>query len=201
VGEMIALLAKELGVPLSGALGEALYVAIVTDTGYFSYGNTRPETLRISAEILEQGLDVEKVNNRLQNQWTLNRLKLWSEVMGDAKLYHDGEVATVSIPAEALQRTGASVFDTDGLVNFVRRIKSVRVAISLREEGNNRTKFSLRSNGSLNVQRVAKEFGGGGHRNASGGSLNKPLDKAEKLLVKAVEQALEAAETDEPGEL
>jgi phosphoesterase RecJ-like protein len=192
VGEMIAELARELKIPLKGGLGESVYLAVVSDTGSFSYGNTRPETFRLAAEIIEQGLDLERFNHQYQNQWSFNRLQLWSAILGDTELHDGGRIGLIKITDDVLERTGTTVYDTDNLVNFVRKVKSVQVAVSLREENNGRTKFSLRSNGNVNVQELAAQFGGGGHRNASGGSIQAPMDKSARIIVEAARRALEA---------
>jgi len=190
VGEMEALIAKDLGIPLAGDLGEAVYLAIVTDTGYFSYGNTRPQTFLLAAEIIGLGLDQETFNARLKNHWSLNRLKLLSAVLGGAGLHLQGRVGVVSIPAALLEETGTTLEDCEGLVNYVLRVAGVKIAVSLREEGPAATKFSLRSSGGVNVQQIAAEFGGGGHRNAAGGSVNMDIIKAEKAIVRAAGEFL-----------
>ena len=78
VGAMVAKLARELGAPLTGGLAEAVYLAVVTDTGHFTYGNTTPEVLELTAELLRGGLDLEGVNARVNNQWSPRRLELWA---------------------------------------------------------------------------------------------------------------------------
>ncbi len=189
-GEMVAALAGELGLPLTGGLGQCLYVAMVTDTGDFTYGSTRPETLELAARILRAGLDVGATNARLKNQWTHARIRLWSEVMAGMRLFFDGAAGVIRISKDIMGRTGTSVEDCDGLVNWVLRVRGTRVAVALRELPDGRVKFSLRSTGGDDVQKVAASFGGGGHKNASGGSLPGPLDAAEHPLVAAVGHSL-----------
>jgi phosphoesterase RecJ-like protein len=183
VGEMVAGLARDLGVPLSGPLGEAVYLALVTDTGFFSYGQTTPAVFELAAEILRQGLDPAPLNDKIVNSWTPGRLKLWSRALSCARYFHDGQVGVVRLPEELLKATGTTAQDTDGVVNFVRRVKTVKVAVSLRESGPGLVKFSLRSHGNVNVQAIAAELGGGGHKNAAGGTVEGGLDHAEKIVV------------------
>jgi phosphoesterase RecJ-like protein len=192
VGEMIAVLAEDLGVPMSGGLGESVYLAVVSDTGDFAYSNTSPGTLRLAAEILEQGLDIERFNNNYQNQWSFNRIRLLAEALNSAEFHLDGRVGLIKISKDMLDRTGTTVHDTDNIVNYVRRVKTVQVAVALRQELNGRTKFSLRSSGEVNVQQIAVQFGGGGHKNASGGSVNAPLSESASIIVKTIKGALEA---------
>jgi phosphoesterase RecJ-like protein len=184
VGEMTALMARDQGVALSGPLGEAVYLAVVSDTGYFSYGNTSPATLELAAEIVRLGLEPGAFGVKYLNQFTMNRLKLWSEVLGQAQLFCGGRIGVLRIPAELLERTGTTVSDCDGLVNWVRRVRGVDVAMILREDGPGRIKFSLRSVGMANVQELAAQFGGGGHRNASGGSIEGDMDQAQEALLR-----------------
>lgn len=185
VGEMIARLAIDLGVPLSGPIGEAVYTAIITDTGYFSFGNTRPETLELSAEILRQGLEPATFNAKLQNQWSLGRLKLWSRVFETATLHFCDRVGLIRITAAMFDETGTGSEDTDGVVNYIRRIKGVQAAVCLREDGPETTKVSLRSSGDVNIQVIAAELGGGGHKNASGCVIHAPMDEAEAVVLEA----------------
>jgi phosphoesterase RecJ-like protein len=191
VGGMIARLAEALGVPLTGPLAECVYLAVATDTGFFTYGNTTPESLELAARMLRDGLDIALMNERITKQWSENRMKLWTEAMGAMELFLDKQVCATVITKEMFERTGTSNADTENLINFLRRLKTVRVAAILREEGPDFYKFSLRSFGDDNVQQVAATFGGGGHKNAAGGSIQAPLAEAKAWLVRAVAEQLE----------
>jgi phosphoesterase RecJ-like protein len=190
VGEMVANLAQDLDVPLSDGLGEGIYLALVTDTGYFSYGNTSPDTMMLAADILREGLDPEFFNARFLNQWSLGRMQLWSRVFGAASVHLDGTIGTIRITEAMLEETGTSSEDTDGLVNYVRRIKGVKAAISLREDGPTQTKISFRSSGLVNVQAIASTLGGGGHKNAAGALIKAPIDEAERIVLDATRDYL-----------
>jgi len=189
-GEMIADIARELGIPLTGGLAQAIYLSLVTDTGYFSYSNTGPRSLEMAAELLRLGLDTAALNANIQNQWSLARIHLWSESLGRAKLYCNGQLGLIKILGADLVRTGTTVEDCEGLINFVARVRGVRVAVSLREQPG-MVKFSLRSNGTFNVQAIAAQFGGGGHRNAAGGHVPGGVEHAETVLVAACAKHLE----------
>jgi phosphoesterase RecJ-like protein len=191
VGEMIGFLAQDLGVPLQGPLGEALYLAMVTDTGSFSYGNTRPETLCLAARIIEQGLDLDSFNARMLRQWTLDKVHLHGLAMQQATVHAQGRIGVIRASSEMLEKTGTLPEDCEGLVNYIRQVHGVVIAVSLREE-NGMVKFSLRSWGEVDVRAIASRFDGGGHKNAAGGSIKGSLDKAERLLVEdAMTHALE----------
>lgn len=194
VGEIIGYLALSLNIPLRGHLGEAIYLAMVTDTGSFSYECTGPETLELTAEIVRQGLNPGLFNARLQNQWRVNRLRLMGEVFRRAKLFSEGSIGVLSISEELRRQTNATIEDCDDLVDYIRRIKGVKVAVSLREDEPKKIKFSLRSFGDTDVEAMASSVGGGGHKNASGGELPCSLEEAETFLVRLIDQHLILAE-------
>lgn len=193
VGEMVGLLARDLGVSLSESLGEALYLALVTDTGYFSYSNTSPQTLHLAADILSAGLDLDRFNAKLQRQWTLSKVHLHGAAMQQASLAAAGQVGVIRVDQNMLHQTGATLEDCEGLVNYLRQVRGVIVSLSLRQEEPRTIKFSLRSWGEVDVQAIALEFGGGGHINAAGGSLESTLSDAENRLIAAIVRHLPRA--------
>jgi bifunctional oligoribonuclease and PAP phosphatase NrnA len=192
VGEMIAELAVGFGLPLKGALAQALYLAIVTDTGFFTFGNTTPRALELVGEMYRSGLNPGLLNATIQNQWTINRLHLQGRVLEKAMLFLDGRVGLASIPSSLYDETGSTKEDTEGLVNALGRIKGVQVAALLRENGDGGVRFSLRSVGPTDVQRIARRFSGGGHRNAAGGTIDGDLEHARESLLAAIEESLES---------
>jgi phosphoesterase RecJ-like protein len=192
-GEMVALLAKDLDVPLAGPIAQALYTALATDTGFFSFGGTTALCMEIGAELIRNGLDVGATGALIKNQWTMNRLRLWSEVLGQIRLRHDGQVGVIRVSQTMLQRTATGPEDCEGLINNALRVRGVAAAILARELPEGGVKFSLRSVGAVDIQAVAASFGGGGHKNASGGTLALALEDAEEALVAGVATAVEAA--------
>nr|WP_321514529.1 bifunctional oligoribonuclease/PAP phosphatase NrnA [uncultured Pseudodesulfovibrio sp.] len=190
VGSMVARLAQELNVPLTGALAENIYLAVATDTGFFTYGSTTPESLELAADMLRNGLDIARMNMDITKQWSENRMKLWTEAMNSVELTDDKLVATTVITKDMFAQTGTTSADTENIINFLRRLKSVRVAAVFREEDVDTYKFSLRSHGDDNVQEVAAQFGGGGHKNASGGTITAPLAQAKDMLISAIGESL-----------
>ena len=190
VGEMVGILSRKLGVPMVGLLGEYVYLALISDTGDFCFNNTRPETLEMAAEILRLGLLPGPFHEQKQSTGTLSQLQMRGTVLQQASLHADGRVTLISFSRELFERTGTGPEDTEGLVNTVLYVRGVQVAVSLREEDHG-IKFSLRSKGSTNVQAVAASFGGGGHRNAAGGTLEMSMDEAKKVMIRAVTEELE----------
>lgn len=190
VGTMVARLAEELGVPLTGSLAECIYLAVSTDTGFFTYGSTTPESLELAAAMLRDGLDIARMNMLITKQWSEERMRLWTEAMSKVELSLDGTMATTVITQEMFDRTGTTSADTENIINFVRRLKTVRVAAIFREEGPDTYKFSLRSYGEDNVQAIAATFGGGGHKNAAGGTIKAPIEEARAMLTQAIAEQL-----------
>lgn len=190
-GEMVGMLARELNVPLAGLLGEYVYLSLISDTGDFCFSNTRPETLEMAAEILRLGLLPGPFHEQRQSTGTINQLRMRGTVTQQATLHSQGRISLISFTRELFRQTGTGPEDTEGLVNRVLYLRGVQAAIATREEDNGSIKFSLRSKGDVNVQAVAARFGGGGHRNAAGGTLDMSVDEAGRTLVDAV-----AAELD-----
>ena len=196
VGEMIALLAQDLGMELNGDMAKSLYLAMVTDTGSFSYSNTGAETFSIASEIIKGGLDLDSFNSHLYQQWSLNKVHLHGLAMKHANLYCQDRVGLIKIPAELMQQTGTNPEDCEGVVNYVRSIKGVKVAISLREDSENKIKMSLRSWGEVDVNAIAHSLGGGGHHNAAGGTFYMSMQEAEELVLEKIEQHLDSGPED-----
>jgi bifunctional oligoribonuclease and PAP phosphatase NrnA len=200
VGEIIGYLAKDLGIVPSGPLGEAIYLAMVTDTGSFTYENTGPGALELAAEIVRQGLNLGEFNTRLQNQWRISRIRLMGEVLRTAKLFSNGQIGLVAISKAIRDKHQASIEDCDDLVDLIRRVKGVRIAASLREDEDRKIKFSLRSSGETDVESIASSVGGGGHKNASGGEFHTTLDVAESKLIRMIQRSLVLADKNPSSE-
>jgi phosphoesterase RecJ-like protein len=196
VGEMIALLARDLDIAPAGALGEALYLALVTDSGFFSYSNTTGETLRIAADILDQGLDLDCFNANLLRQWSPGTIKLHGLALQNAFLAINGRVGVVAIDEDMVDRTGATWEDSDNLVDYMRRVQGVQVSLCLKEKEQGRTKMSLRSWGEVDVRAIAVSLGGGGHANAAGGLLNAGLQEALDRILEQIARHMGESRTE-----
>ena len=180
-GEMVAMIVQALPVPLQDSLAEALYVAISTDTGNFSYGNTTPGALKIVSEMVARGLNLPSLRECLENNWSEAKMRLWGRLLQETRIMDDGKLAAVLIPQKLLREYGACREDTEGFVEQLRRLRGVRVALLLREDEKNgiiQTKASIRSSGMDNVRDAAAQFGGGGHRNAAGATLSMDAEMA-----------------------
>jgi phosphoesterase RecJ-like protein len=190
VASMIADLADELEVPIVGPLAEAIYLGIVSDTGFFTFDSTTPSVMELAARLIRLGLNPGQVNAKIRNQWSINRFRLWGESFATTELYFGGQVAVGFVTQAMLSRTDTTPTDCEEIVNFLRRLRGARAAVILREEPDGSYKFSIRSTGADNVQVVAALFDGGGHRNAAGGTISADMHTAKERLIEALGESL-----------
>ncbi|MFW5730321.1 MAG: DHH family phosphoesterase [Desulfonatronovibrionaceae bacterium] len=186
VGEMVAGLADKLQIKLQDHLARSIYLALVSDTGFFSYGNTTSQALVLSSRLLQNGIDPGEINPLILNQWTRGKLRLHGMAMQNADFHARGSIGIISVSRKMMDQTGTSADDCEGLVSAIRQVKGVKVAVSIREDKPGRIKFSLRSCSSINVQQMARQLGGGGHKNASGGVIHAPLDQARAKILQVI---------------
>ena len=183
-GEMIFDLAQALGVTLSPEAAECLYVAISTDTGSFHYAGTSSHTFEVAAELVRCGADPAVLANKLYNDSTLGRLRLLREVLATLEMYEKDRIAIIRVSQAMRDRTFTTMEDTEYFINFPRAIHSVRVAVFLKEIEPGHVSVSLRAKGRCDVSCIAAEFGGGGHKNASGCTIRKAsMDEVRDALL------------------
>lgn len=185
-GEMVYRLLCGLGLPLTPAIATNLFTAIHTDTGSFRYSNVTPETFRIAGELTAAGADPAAVASALYERRSADSLRWLAEVLARVRVSEDGRVAWLSLAAGLVPE---GFVEAEDLVNYPRSIDSVRVACLLRERGS-QVKVSLRGKGDVDVSRIAARFGGGGHPNASGCTLQGPLPEAERQVLDAIRATL-----------
>jgi len=188
-GEMVYDLFRAFKVKI--ALDEAivLYAAIMTDTGSFRYSNTSSKTHRIVAELIDIGVKPYEMHTKIYETSSIQDTNLLGESLQTMKLTDDGKIAWLWVTKEMLKKTKASLEGTEGIINFARSIGGVEIAILFRETGTEgRVKVSFRSKGEVDVNKLAAEFGGGGHPTASGCTVfGKIEDVEKKVLEKAKE--------------
>ena len=170
LGEMIYLLALGLKVPVSAAMATNLFVAVSTDTGSFQFPNTTARTFEVSSRLVALGADPAAIAQRVYLSQPLSKVRLLGKVLETLELHRSGQIASMTLNPAMLEATGARADETEGIVTHALSVDSVRLVAFFREESN-RTRVSLRSKEALDVGSVAKLFGGGGHRNASGFTL------------------------------
>ncbi|MFW2365677.1 MAG: DHH family phosphoesterase [Desulforhopalus sp.] len=190
-GEMVCDLAGVLGGDINYNCAFNLYVAICTDTGSFRYECTRPRTMRTAADLLDKGVKPEEVGRYLYDNYTPERLKLMELVLSTITLGHSGQLAFMHVSKSMLEKSGATLQDVEGFIDFPRSLKSVKVAVLLKESDNGLISVSLRAKGDCNVAEVAKQFSGGGHRNAAGfrcqeKNIDQVREEVRSALIKAL---------------
>jgi phosphoesterase RecJ-like protein len=186
-GEMIYELALALDAPISYNCAYNLYVAICTDSGSFRYECTTSRTMQIAAELLDRGVRPEEVGSHLYDKYSIERLKLMEMVLSTIVLYAENQIAFMHVTREMLQVSGATIQDVEGFVDLPRALYTVKVAVLIKETGNDVIAVSMRAKGQCDVARVAKEFDGGGHRNAAGFRLHgKTVDEVRVAVREAL---------------
>jgi len=185
-------LLMEIGAKITGPMATCLLTGIVTDTGSFRFRNTTPDALSVSAYLLEQGGDLNQISEEVFQSKPLSSAKLLGHALETMKLACDNRLAWSSISNEDFQRTGALDEDTEGFVNEILFITSVQIAVLLREPKPGKVRVSIRSRGDIDIAEVARDFGGGGHKNAAGCVFELPLQEVEERLVRRLKVCLES---------
>ena len=185
-GELVYRLLGALEVRITPAIALNLFTAIHTDTGSFRYSNVTPETFRIAGELVAAGADPAFVSGRLYERRPGDALHWLGEALGRVQVDTDGSVAWLALPSGTVPE---AFIEAEELVNYPRSIGSVRVACFLREIDGH-VKVSLRGKGDVDVNLIAARFGGGGHRNAAGCTLARPLPDATREVLAAVRAAV-----------
>lgn len=176
---------------LTKAEATALYVGLVTDTGRFQQENTRPQSHRVAALLLEAGVDVADVSRRIYATRSPAALKLMSRALGSLRMELRDRVSVLRLSRKDFLETGAREDDTEDIVNQGLLPPSAWVSLFVRElEGKKEVKASLRGKGKLDLCHLAVSLGGGGHKNASGVTLPGSLDEVESKILKALSLAM-----------
>jgi phosphoesterase RecJ-like protein len=194
-GEMVFDLIRELGVPLTREIATHIYVAILTDTGSFHYSSISSRTFDVCRQCTEAGVDPPAVARSIFDSNSLGRLKLFGAVLSRMEIDDTGRLATVSVDRQLAAACGGTYEDTEGLINLPLTVKDIQAVVFFKEQGPDDWRVSMRSKGAVDINAVAKQFGGGGHKNASGCSATGPLDELKVVFrQKIVEQIDEAVD-------
>jgi len=167
-GEMVYELGIVLGAELTYGAAFNLYVAICTDTGSFRYECTGKRTMEIAGELIGHGVKPNVVGSYIYDNYSKERLKLMELVLGSISLHDDDQIAFMSVTRKMINKSGATLQDVEGFIDLPRSLISVKVAVLLKESQNGMTSVSMRAKGECDVAAIAKQFGGGGHKNAAG---------------------------------
>ena len=196
--EMVYDLIVGLGVPVSAPMAMHLYVAIVTDTGSFRYPGVSPRTFSTCASLVAAGADPVAVSRLLYDGHSLGRLKLQAAVLGTLEIHDGGTIASLSVDPETIEGAGATHEDTDGLINIPLMVKHLNAVAFFKQVAPDQFRVSLRSKGDIDVGRIARTFGGGGHRNASGCTLTGTLNEVRDRILDLVSAEVAASTSSKP---
>jgi bifunctional oligoribonuclease and PAP phosphatase NrnA len=168
VGELVYRLAQGLRTTLDPDTATALYLTLVTDTGGFRFSNATPAAFESAAALVREGARPEQVSQWLYESQPLGAVRLLAAMLGTLEIHSDGRVATALLTPEMFEAAGASAGDAEGLIDTPRSIAGVDAVGLLRRRPDGTWKVSLRSRGEIDVERIARQHGGGGHHNAAG---------------------------------
>ena len=180
-----------LGVPLSAAAAEALFAALAMDTGWFRHGNTTPRTFALAEQLQAAGARPTWLYDQLFEQNTLPRMKLIGLVLDRLRVELNGQIAYTELHRDDYAATGTTPQDSEDLINYTRSLVGVEVGIFFMEQPRGGVKVSFRSRSRVDVARVAERFDGGGHRLASGATLEVSLEEARRHVLDAVHEAVQ----------
>jgi len=180
--EILYGLYKNLDIALSSDIALNIYTAIVTDTGSFRYENTNPEAFSICEEMVRLGVNPSFVAQMVYENHPKERFLLLGLVLSTLKTYNEDKIAIAHVTEEMFKKTNSSREHTDGFAEYIREIHGIDAAILIREINSGRHKISMRSKGTMDVARICNIFGGGGHRNAAGCTIDGNLEETEKKL-------------------
>ncbi len=192
VGAMVYRMAHALSAPVDADTATLLYLTLVTDTGGFRFSNTNAEAFEAAASLMRAGACPETVSRWLYESQPAAVIKLVGETLRTLELHANGRVATVWLTREMAQRAGAREGDSEGLIDYPRSIAGVDAVALMRQVDEASYKVSLRSRGAIDVERVARGFGGGGHPNAAGFTLRGEREVLFRQTLDALTEAVEA---------
>lgn len=172
------------------AMVQGLYGAIETDTGSFRFSNTTPRAHVIAADLLRRGIDPEQVYRRLHATMPIERMTMIRLALEHLETDEELPITWITVPRVVTHDMGATPDDLDGVAEYARNVEGTEVAILFRQTVDGSTKVSLRSNGDVDVNGVARQFGGGGHVKAAGALLSGPVEANRPRVLEAVREAV-----------
>ena len=187
--EIVLKLLEHAGIKIDHHLATILYTGIIADTDSFRNDNVTPETFRSSSSLIELGANSRQVSINLYESNPFPKLKLLGRVLGISK-YEEGIVWS-KITKELLKKTDTGMEDTEGIITKLRSTKGAKAVFLLKEIGEDKVKVSLRAKQDIDVSKIAREFGGGGHEKAAGFVLEEDLDRAEKRVLEKLKEITE----------
>ena len=191
--EIVFGLIKSQGLPFNHEIAENLYAAISTDTGSFQYPQTSAHTFEIAAELIRAGLDVGRLNQQLYESYPRRRLELLRELLRTMRFERGGRVASFSLSVRTAAELGVLPEDNEGLIDHLRAIRGVILAVFFEELAEGKVRVSMRSKSDVvDVCAICQKFGGGGHTLAAGARVRGALAEVEKKVLEEIGDVLES---------
>jgi phosphoesterase RecJ-like protein len=188
--EIVYRLIQAMEIEMDLAMATAIYTGILTDTGSFRFSNTNQASFSICESMVTAGVKPSTVAQHVYGTYSLGRIKLLNLALDSIEISNNGQLSIMTVTQEMLSDTGTQHEDADGLINYARRIQDVKVAALIHElengdgalDGRKQFHVSLRSDGSVDVSRIAMNFGGGGHAGAAGFSVESSLVELKQTI-------------------
>jgi phosphoesterase RecJ-like protein len=194
-GELVYDFARTLGLEITPQIAQALYAAILTDTGSFRFSNATPRCHAVAADLLATGVDPEEMYVKIYASAPAGRVRLLAEVLSTLGVDEGCGLAWLSMEPGALEKYDVRPEDLDGIVEHARSIAGTRMALFFRDLGYGKVKVSFRSTGEVDVNAFARQFGGGGHAKASGALITGSLGDVRDRVIAAAKQFLDGTKS------
>jgi bifunctional oligoribonuclease and PAP phosphatase NrnA len=196
-GELLFDIILAAGGPWTPEALRGMYVAILTDTGSFRFANSSPGSHRVAAELVERGVDPEETYASVYGAAPLRKYRLLARALDTLDVDESSGIAWMIVPQDAINELGATPDDLEGMVDVPRGIRGVHVGLLFRQSSTGEVKVSFRANGPVDVNELARRFGGGGHVRASGAMVPGPMARAVETVVTATREAMARQLTEE----
>jgi phosphoesterase RecJ-like protein len=189
--ELVYRILVALDVKITVDMAEAIYTGIVMDSGNFLYNNTSPRTMRIAADLLECGTDIEKIRTNLFESKPRAEVLLLRKGLKNLEFDSTGRMAWMTLSAQEVEAAGATGIHPEGIINYTRSIKGVEIGMLFRETSPGMVKVGFRSKGSLDVAELALKLGGGGHQQAAGAHVKGSLAEVKAQVLGMAKDVLD----------
>jgi len=189
-GQIVMRLLETHGASITATMATSLYVALVSDTGWFRFPNVTAEVMQAGGRLMELGASPPQIFEQLFQRESPAKMHLMGEALSTLTVCDGGRVAYFWLSPEMFARSGAALADTENIINECQKVAGVLVGLLFVEDDQGTIRVSLRSKRDVDVGRLAAGFGGGGHARAAGCRLHMPLAEARQEILAAVHQAL-----------
>lgn len=189
-GEMVFDIIRALNVPLTTDIATHIYLAILTDTGSFHHSNITPRTFDICRQTVEAGVNPAAMARRVFDSNSFGKLKLIGALLDSMELIDHGRLAVLYLDDKMLEACGCTHNDTEGVINLPLTAREIQAVVFFKVSSFDEVRVSMRSKYDVDVRLVANAFGGGGHKNAAGFTVQGPLDKVKPAILERLVQAV-----------